>query len=196
MVGSAQQKVARWLSSVLQPVLEHFSRFYIKDSFSFSEIIRNFIPTDVFMCSFDVCSLYISIPLEETIEICCDDLFRSSLPKLTFPESVFKHLMNFATSSAEFSFNNIMYLQTDSVAIGSSLGPTQANIFIGFCEANLFTKIDCPPLMYYRYVDDTFSLFKSKKDANSFLIQLNSLQLNSHTIKFSLMFTMEKQSNH
>ena len=83
MVGSAQQKVASWLSSVLQPVLEHFSCFCIKDPFSSSKIIRNFIPIDVLMCSFDVCSRYTSIPLEETIEICCDILFRSSLPKPT-----------------------------------------------------------------------------------------------------------------
>ena len=145
MVGSAQQKVTSWLSSVLQPVLEHFSHFCIKDSFSFSKIIRNFIPTDIFMCSFDVCSRYTNVPLEETIEICCDVLFHSSLPKLTFPESVFKHLMNFATSSVEFNFNNIMYLQIGGVAMGSSLGPTLANIFVGFCEANLFTKIDSPP---------------------------------------------------
>ena len=96
------------------------------------------------MCSFDVCSLYTSISFEETIEICSDVLFRSALPKTAFPESVFKHLMNFVTSSVEFSFNNIMYRQIDGVAMGSSLGPTLANIFVGFCEANLFTKIDCP----------------------------------------------------
>ena len=155
MTGSAQQKVASWLSSVLQPVLEHFSRFCIKDSFSFSKIIRNFISTDVFMCSFEVCSLYTNIPLEETIEICFVVLFRSSLPKSTFPGSIFKHLRNFVTSSVEFSFNDFMYRQTDGVAMGSSLGPTLANIFLGFYEANLFTKIDCP-LMYYHYVNDTF----------------------------------------
>ena len=107
MVGSAQQKVASWLSSVLQPVLEHFNGFCIENSFS--EILRNFIPTDVFMCSLDVCSLYTSIPLEETIEICCDVLFRSSLSKPAFSANVFKYLMNFATSSVKFSFNNIRY---------------------------------------------------------------------------------------
>ena len=93
------------------------------------------------MRSLDLCSLYINVTLEKTIEICSDVLFRSSLPKPTFPESVFKHLMNFATSSVEFSFNNIMYRQIDGVSMGSSLGPTLANIFVGFCEANLFTKI-------------------------------------------------------
>ena len=63
------------------------------------------------MCSFDICSLYTSIPFEETIEICCEVLFRSVLPTPAFPESVFKHLMNFVTSSVEFSFYNIMYPQ-------------------------------------------------------------------------------------
>ena len=140
MVGSAQHKFASWLSLVLKPVLEHVSGFCIKDCFSFSEIIRNFIPTDMFMCSFDVCSLYTSIPLVETIGICCDVLFRSLLRKPAFPERFFKHLMNFATSSVEFSFNNIMYRQIDGIAMGSSLGPKVANMFVGFCEANLFTK--------------------------------------------------------
>ena len=68
-----------------------------------------------------------------------------------------------------------MYRQIDGVAVGSSLGPTLANIFVGFCEANLFNKIDCPRPMYYRYVDDTFCLFKTEKDADLFFTQLNSM---------------------
>ena len=43
--------------------------------------------------------------------------------------------------------------------------------------------------MYYRYVDDTFCLFKNEKDADSFLIQLNSM----HS---SLKFAVEKESDH
>ena len=133
---------------------------------------------------------YPNVPLEETIEICCDVLFYSSLPKPIFPESVFKHLINFATSSVEFSFNNIMYRQIDGMVMGSSLGPTLANNVVGFYEANLFNKIDYPP-MYYRYVDDTFTfcLFKNVKDVDLFLAQLNSM----HS---SLKFIVEKESNH
>ena len=57
-----------------------------------------------------------------------------------------------------------------------------------FCEANLFNKID-NPAMYYHYVDDTFCLFKNEKDADSFLIQLNSM----HS---SLKSSVEKESDH
>ena len=71
---------------------------------------------------------------------------------------------------------------------GWTLGPTLANIFVGFCEANLFSTIDCPP-MYYRHVDDTFCLFENEKDVDSFLIQLNSM----HS---SLKFIVEKEPDH
>ena len=42
--------------------------------------------------------------------------------------------------------------------------------------------------MYYRYVDDTFCLFKCKKDADLFLVQLNPMHP-------SLKFTEERESN-
>ena len=45
------------------------------------------------------------------------------------------------------------------------------------------------PLVYFRYVDDTFAVFKNEEDCNNFFIQLNSL----HS---SLRFTYEKESNH
>ena len=40
--------------------------------------------------------------------------------------------MNKATKSVEFSFNNVMYKQTDGVAMGSPLDPALANIFVGY----------------------------------------------------------------
>ena len=43
--------------------------------------------------------------------------------------------------------------------------------------------------MYYRYVDDTFCLFRYEKDADLFLVQLNSMHP-------SLKFTVKRESNH
>ena len=73
----------------------------------------------------------------------------------------FIKIMNFATNGVEFSFNNIMYRQIDGVAMGSPLGPSLANIFVGFYERRLFQMVKLPNI-YLRYVDDTFVLIEDE----------------------------------
>ena len=95
--------------------------------------------------------------------------------------------MKIATSSVKFGFNNCMYRKIDGVAMGSPLGPTLANIIVGFYESKLFDKISKPHI-YYRYVDDTFALFQDEVDSETFLTNLNFLRT-------SLKFTSEKEIN-
>ena len=76
------------------------------------------------MCSFDISSLFTNVPLEETINICADALYcDDSNAQSLISKAVFIELMKSATSGVEFSFNDIMYKQTDGVAMGSPLGP-------------------------------------------------------------------------
>ena len=82
--------------------------------------------------------------------------------------------MKTATTSVKLSFNNIMYRQIDGVAMGSLLGPAMTNIFVGYYESKLFNEIS-KPTVYYRYVDDTFSLFHKETEFQNFLNCLNSL---------------------
>ena len=189
MVGSAQHQLAKWLSEVLEPVLHLYSENCISDSFTFAKFIQNLElnPTKTFMCSFDVSSLFTNVPLDETIKICADALYRSELERPSFPEEVFIELMKSATSSVEFSFNNEMYRQKDGVAMGSPLGPALANIFVGFHEHKLF-NCHQKPLVYFRYVDDTFAVFEKESECDIFLAKLNSLHQ-------SLKFTFEKEEN-
>ena len=100
-------------------------------------------------------------------------------------KDVFIELMNIATTSVEFTFNNKMYKQIDGVAMGSPLGPALANIFVGHQEEKLFIDNN-QPLICFRYVDDTFAMFEDEFNCNRFLKQLNSLHQ-------SLTFTHEKE---
>ena len=79
MVGSAQHEMARWLAEVLEPVLKRFSSHVVSDSFQFCDVLREYgvDQEDAFMCSFDVRSLFTIVPIDETIEICLDNLYRS-----------------------------------------------------------------------------------------------------------------------
>ena len=95
--------------------------------------------------------------------------------------------MKTATTSVEFSFNNIMYRQIDGVAMGSPLGPALANIFVGYYESKFFNEI-LKLTVYCCYVDDTFSLFHKEIEFQNFLNCLNSLYP-------SLKFTNEIETN-
>ena len=99
---------------------------------------------------------------------------------------VLKKLITKATKEVEFSFDNKMYKQVDGIAMGSPLGPTLANIFVGFYEEKLFNDVMTKPLLYYRYVDDCFAIFNIQAEAINFLNLLNRLHP-------SLRFTMESE---
>ena len=81
----------------------------------------------------------------ETIQICADALYSSEHPPAPFPWLIFVELMEMATSSVEFSFNDIMHRQIDGVTIG----PPLANIFVGYYESKLLQTTSKPEI-YYR----------------------------------------------
>ena len=89
-----------------------------------------------FMCSFDISSLFTNVPLN-------------------FAEEVFIELMETATHSVEFSFNNELYQQ----AIWDLPWPIY---FLGFHEERLF-DCDQKPGVYFPYVNDTLSSFCPKQ---------------------------------
>ena len=79
MTNAPQHGMAKWLTKVLQPVVQKYSGHTVKDSFEFCENIEVFRhggdPSQFIMASFDVVSLFTNIPLNETINICLDCLY-------------------------------------------------------------------------------------------------------------------------
>ena len=123
MTGSAQPQPAKNLTSLLEPVLTLYSSNCIWDSFIFADIIKtsNLDPSSAFLCSVDISSLFTYVPQAETIQICADALYSSEHTTARFPLQIFVEFMEMATSSVEFSFNDIMHRQINGVAMGSPL---------------------------------------------------------------------------
>ena len=128
------------------------------------------------MRSFDVNSLFTNVALDETIQICLAP---------TLPRSVLKVLLEFATKKSHFIFNGQYYDQIDGVAMGSPLGPVLANFFTCHFKEKWVLNNNSRPSVWFRYVDDTFTLFDNKNTANQFLHHLNNCHAN---IKFTVEF--------
>ena len=100
-----------------------------RQSFCFVEGIVN--QNDNFVIgSLDVDSLFTNILLEETINICCETLFKEKYNYEGYSKSEIKTLLSVASKGSYIFFNEILHKQKDRVAMGLHLGPTLANVFL------------------------------------------------------------------
>ena len=104
------------------------------------------VPQNCNMVSFDVKSLFTSVPLEYTIDIIIKRIFEDHEITTIFTKSEMKKLLTLCTKNVHFSFNNEIYIQIDGVAMGSPLGPVIENIFMVELETTLVSKFrgSCP----------------------------------------------------
>ena len=109
-------KLAKFLVPILKPLSTN--EFTVKNSFHFAEEIVD-QQYEVFMGSLDVDSLFTSIPLEETIEICTNELFKESETVEGLSKIEFKELLSLATKDSHFICDGTFYKQIADVALGS-----------------------------------------------------------------------------
>merc|ERR1712030_59566 len=97
-----------------------------------------------------------------------------SPPKI--PQIILQQLLELCTKQSPFRCpSGQLYLQIEGVAMGSPLGPTFANFYMGNLEHETFQKTE-KPIVYCRYIDDIFVLVKNENE----ILQLkNSFESNS-----------------
>ena len=172
-INTPTYKLSQYINQLLKPFTTN--EFTARDSFAFAKDIRSQDHTQ-FMCSLDVDSLFTNIPLIETVNICADLLFADRFICDGLTKTDFINLLTMATTESFILFNGSYYKQVDGVAMGSPLGPTLANIFLGHNERQWL--MDCPtkfkPTYYRRYVDDIFVLFNDKSHLEQFKTYFNA----------------------
>ena len=159
-IKTPSYNLAKFLVPLIEPITKN--NFTVKNSFEFSKEICKQNP-EYFMASLDVESLFTNIPLEETIKICCDSLYKNQELLRNISKNQFEKLLRAALSNNYFLFDGSIYQQIDGVAMGSPLGPSLANAFLAHYEQVWLD--DCldelEPVYYKRYVDDILVLFRS-----------------------------------
>ena len=182
-INTPVYKLAKYLVPILSPLT--VDDYTVKDSFTFAKEVINF-DHNLFMASLDVESLFTNISVDETVENEVDDLFSSNIYQGKLAKSELYYLLKLATSESSFIFDDILY-KIDGVAMGSPLGPSSANAFL--CHYEELWLDSCPlefkPVVYRRYVDDIFVLFKSKDHLLLFAKYMNTRHKN---LKFTFNF--------
>ena len=72
------------------------------------------------------------------------------------------------TKNVQFSFTNLLFRQTNGVEMGSPLGSTVADVFLGYYENSLLSTNQVKSSTYCCYVDNVFAFFNPKKMSNFF----------------------------
>ena len=191
MVGTPEYKLAKYVDNLIK---SHIPNTYLlRSTENFIERLKECPCNNKnTMVSFDVVSLFTNVPLAETIELVIKRLYdNNNSNAIPFEKSVFRQLMFMATQGL-FIYNDKLYKQIDGVTMGSPLGPTLANFFLGCLEEKIF-KHNCNvvPKLYLRYIDDSYALFDNKKDCFKFLDILNS-QHNDIKFLTPYLFWMSK----
>ena len=191
MVGTSTYELGKYIADIIKPAAASSLGTDLINTFQFVEQIGRKDLSDVHMISFDVKSLFTNIPLNKTIKICLDRLYWGD-PGIrpSIPEDTLKKLLELCVCDNTFVFNGKVWKQVDGVAMGSSLSPLPANIYMARLEEEFYFKEsrDFSPTFYRRYVDDTFCIFKKLEHADQFMSFVN-------TVDPSIQFDMELEVN-
>ena len=190
-IGTFNYNLAKHLGSILKDCVP--CEFSCEDTFSFLRELNGLDIKNKFTVSYDVCSLFTNLPLNETLDLAVDLIFEKH-KNLKITKNEMRELFVFCTSKTNFLFNGTVYDQIDGCAMGSPIAPILANVFLGYHEKIWLNEYEEKegggggPLFYRRYVDDVFAVFDDEGQATRFLEFLNGKHGN-------IKFTMEKSEN-
>lgn len=164
-IGTSTYNISKFLAKELSPLTK--SVYTIDSTKDFIERMKGKSIGDEYkMVSFDVSSLFTNVPLDFTINLILDKIYREKAIKTKLKKEDFRVLLELCTKHMHFSYNGIIYRQVDGVAMGSPLGPVLANIFMVHLEETIVPTLNVTMPLWFRYVDDTFTFINENEIEN------------------------------
>ena len=122
----------------------------------------------------DITSLYTVIPNDEGL-LALKHFFDLRTVKEPSSETLLR-LAELVLTLNRFSFADSYFKQINGVAMGTKMGPSYANFFVGYVEHKIFNQYNGPkPELYRRYIDDCIgATSSSREDLNQFITAVNS----------------------
>ena len=136
--NSATENISKFLDSILHQYVSSLSS-YIKDTTDFIKKVKKikFYSKDSYLVTLDVSSLYTNIPHEDGIQACKSFLEKDGISTERITE--IEELMKLVLENNHFKFDGKHYLQKLGTAMGSSMAPSYASLFMWKFEEDFFT---------------------------------------------------------
>ena len=106
VISTPAYKLAKFLVPILEPLTTN--EYTIKDSFTFVEEFQSFDSKFV-MVSFDIEPLFTNIPLQETIDLCVENLFQDRTHVDNLSKDSFRELLTRTMSESLILFDQQFY---------------------------------------------------------------------------------------
>ena len=110
-------------------------------------------------------SLFINVPLHQTVKISLSKVYHKIKLKTSIPKNIPTELLDLFAKEVYFIFNDEIYIQKDGVAIGSPLGSLLANLFMMSLEEAVKPKLTTPYLLTRRDTLATHTLMLIPKNS-------------------------------
>ena len=165
----------------------HTTHSFIKDTTRFLNKLEYLgqLPENAFLVTLHVSYLYTNIPHNEGIDACRHflDTSLSDRNASSISTETLCVLLRMILAMNNFSFNDKHYLQTHGTAMGTTMAPSYANLFLAKFETDALSRAPFQPFIWWRYIDDIFMIWtRSVQDLNTFTSFLNDIH---PTIKFT-----------
>ena len=183
--GSPTEKISIFVDNKLKPLVSELES-YVHDDMDFLNKIdsinrQNIIEPDTLLCTMDVSALYTNIPHSDGTDACRQYL--DTRRDQTTPTSFLCRLIQLILTLNNFVFQDKNYLQIQGTAMGTSMAPSYACLFMGMFETNFLKSCKHKPLVWLRYIDDVFILWNSGRD--KLMEFISAANIFHPTIKFT-----------
>ena len=177
--GTSTYALAKSLAAVLKPLVGYSGRI-LRSTSDLIDVMKTVtVNDDELLVSYDVKSLFTSIPVKESIEVCEERLRQDNTlaDRTSMDVETIISLLRFCLTSTSFQYGGKHFKQVDGVAMGSPVSSVIADIFMENLEMKAFQGYGTVPRVWKRFVDDVLAVVR-KAEVERFLDHLNNTHPN------------------
>jgi hypothetical protein len=157
-IDSPCQKLARYLLTILNPLVGTTSSFVLNSQHFIESIKDTKVKESISFGSFDVVNLFTMTPGDKALNrtrhlLEADKHFEA---RTYYNVKNIMEMITVCVMKTYFHFGENYYSQKKGMAISSSLSPVVCDIFMVKLEENAILSYKTKPLVWKRYVDDIF----------------------------------------